>query len=128
MAVPPLHADFARLYDAWFAAALGRNAAFFGEVLADDWYYVDIVGTVRDREQYVEMLQLVPDGATMQMVDFTVRERGGLVLVRGTYLVEAVLLDGRDASSRTQFTGVWERDGPRWRCLLHHATRTADAA
>jgi hypothetical protein len=76
MTASELKAEIGGLYDAWFAAALSRDAAFFREVLADDWYYVDIAGTVRDREQYVDMLDLVPTDATMRMVGFTVRERG----------------------------------------------------
>jgi ketosteroid isomerase-like protein len=127
MTASELEAEIGGLYDAWFAAALSRDAAFFREVLADDWYYVDIAGTVRDREQYVDMLDLVPTDATMRMVEFTVRERGSAALVRGTYVVEAVLLDGRDVSSETQFTAAWERRPDGWRCLLHHATRTAPA-
>jgi ketosteroid isomerase-like protein len=125
MAAPELHQEIGDLYDAWFAAVLSHDEGFFRRMLADDWYYVDIAGTLRDRDAYVAMLDLVPPDATMRMVGFVVSERGGLVLVRGTYLVDAVLLDGRDASSETQFTAAWERTPEGWRCVLHHATRTA---
>lgn len=124
MATTDLHAELAALYEAWFAAIAARDKAFFRRTLADDWYYVDIVGTVRDRDGYLEMLELVPPGASMRMDGFEQRERGAVVLVRGTYHVDAILLDGRDVSSETQFTAAWERTAGSLRCLLHHATRT----
>lgn len=125
MATNDLERELGELYQAWFAALAARDRGFFERTLADDWYYVDIVGTLRDRDGYYAMLELVPPDLKLQMVGFELREKGGIVLVRGAYLVEAVLLDGRDVGSETQFTAAWER-GPdgRLRCLLHHATRT----
>ncbi|MEZ5101820.1 MAG: nuclear transport factor 2 family protein [Thermoleophilia bacterium] len=128
MVAHDLEQELAGLYRRWFAALAARDRTFFEQTLADDWYYVDIVGTVRDRDAYREMVDLVPPDLKLEMVGFELREKGDVVLVRGTYLVEAVLLDGRDVGSETQFTAAWER-GPdgRLRCLLHHATRTETA-
>ncbi|MHB8669239.1 MAG: nuclear transport factor 2 family protein [Acidimicrobiales bacterium] len=110
------------IYNQWFAASPRKDVELIGSFLSDDWIYTDIVGEVRNKEQYLGLAPLIQSTHSSHLVDLTLRSYEDFVIVHGNYLVKGVLTDGRDVSSNTRFTGVWvQRDG-RWQNLTHHAT------
>src|SRR5262245_7214693 len=51
-----------RCYDRWFAAVMAGDGAPFADLLAEDFCYVDIFGTVRDGPGYHALLADIPAG------------------------------------------------------------------
>jgi len=113
-------------YDRWFEAAVAGNARPFGELLADDFCYVDIFGVVRDGAMYRALVAEVPGGSVvMTLGEVEAASLGPLVRALGDYTVKGHLADGKDISSHTRFTSIWSASAGAWRCHSHHATTIA---
>ena len=61
----------------------------------------------------------------MKLGDVTTCPHGDLVHALGDYTVDGTLGTGKDISSHTRFTAIWQPDRNNWRCHAHHATAIA---
>lgn len=117
-------AELTATYHRWFDAAMAGDPEPFTEMVADDWVYTDIFGTVWDKPGYLDLIRsLSGTGLIMKLTDLTVRPYGELALVTGEYTVEGGTSTGKDLSSETRFTALWSHSGGHWCSLAHHATR-----
>jgi len=98
-----------------------------GELLAEDFCYVDIYGQILDQTRYFALLSHIPAGAiTMQLGDVTTRGYGPLVHVIGDYTVDGRLDTGKVLRSQARFSALWRHDADGWRCHAHHSTSIAN--
>ena len=115
--------ELTKLMNDWFTSIQRRDSGWFQRVLADDWAYVMIDGSVRNKAWYVGQVSQPFDGdVSAEIHQLTTRIYGPIVIATGHYTVKGVR-EGKDLSSHTRFTSVWRRDGDEWRALVHHATR-----
>lgn len=114
------------LMEAWMAALLGRDVAFFERTLDDSWIYTTTRGERLGKQDYIGALALVPPNASIQLLELAAQLHGEIAIVIGRYETCGVLLDGRDIRSSTRFTAVWKRVLGGFRALVHHATDIAE--
>lgn len=110
----------------WFEAIKRRDPAWFENVMADDWSYVMIDGSVKDKEWYVTGIQHpFDDGPEAEIHELTARIFGNIVIATGHYTVKGIY-QGQDMSSHTRFTAVWRKIDDHWQALTHHATQIVE--
>jgi hypothetical protein len=114
-----LHAELSKLYEEWFLAIPGDDTSFFERVLGEDWYYVNVLGEVRGKREYVDYIAPIPgDAPPNRLVELTVRLYDPLIVVHGLYVISSASPDGSD----TRFTAIWIRRNGQLEALAHHAT------
>jgi Domain of unknown function (DUF4440) len=117
-----LHDELSRLYEEWFRGIPAHDTSFFERVLADDWYYVNVLGEVRGKRQYLDYIAPVPaDAPPNRLVELTIRPHDAVVVVHGLYVISTASRDGSD----TRFTAIWSRRDGQLVALAHHATTVA---
>jgi ketosteroid isomerase-like protein len=110
----------------WFGAIKRHDGAWFERMMADDWQYVMIDGSVKDKRWYVQAMQQPFDGEpSTELHELTARVYGNLAIATGHYTIKATSR-GTDLSSHTRFTAVWKKHADVWQALAHHATRIAE--
>ena len=118
--------ELMQLMTEWFASIKRQDGAWFERVMADDWSYVMIDGSVKDKIWYIQSLQQPFDTEPSGEVhEVTARVFGDIAIASGHYTVKGAH-QGKDLSSHTRFTSVWRNREDRWEALAHHATRIAE--
>jgi ketosteroid isomerase-like protein len=126
MSVEKARAEISALFTEWLARLGDEDQSFYERVLADEWVYTDITGTVRGKREYLPYIGSVSGQISSRLVELEPRLHGDIAVVTGRYEIEGSLVDGTDVSSSTRFTAVWQSTADGWRALAHHATRIAD--
>ena len=107
----------------WFDALKHHDGAWFESVMADDWHYVMIDGSVKDKSWYVRAMQEPFDSEpSTELHELAARVYGNVAIAVGHYTIKATA-QGEDLSSHTRFTAVWRKHQGKWQALAHHATR-----
>jgi ketosteroid isomerase-like protein len=117
-------AEIETIFKEWFKALPGQDVAFFERTLDDDWVYTNIDGKVLGKEDYKELLKVIPPDISIELVEVSVRLHGDIAIAIGAYTVTGMLEDGTDVTSSSRFTSVWQRTEGSWRSLAHHAMNT----
>ena len=118
--VEQIREELQSLYRDWFKEVPpDEDSQFLKKILSEDWVYINYLGEVRGKGEYLEYIKPVPlSDRPKDVTDLKVRIFGDLVLVHGRYLAPGVGKGG----SILMFTGVWiNRDGA-WQDLAHHTT------
>ena len=111
-------------YEQWFAAVMAADTVALAELLDDEFIYTDIFGVVRYKAGYLALVERIPPGGILMVVEAVdAHDHGALALVTGQYSVTGATDDGIDLSSHTRFSALWAQRAGAWRCLAHHATR-----
>src|SRR5262249_26225218 len=96
---------------------------WFERVLADDWHYVMINGSLKDKRWYVQAMQQPFDTEpSAEVHELTARLYGTIAIAVGHYTIKATS-KGQDLSFHTRFSAIWRRHENKWQALAHHATR-----
>ena len=108
------------LYQDWFKEIPpDGDSKFLKEILSDDWVYINYLGEVRGKDEYLDYIKPVPLSAQPDDVtDLRVRIFSDVVVVHGRYFAPGVGEDG----STLLFTGAWINREGAWECLTHHST------
>lgn len=123
---PDIDRELAQMMIQWFDSIKHRDASWFERVLADDWTYVMIDGSIRNKAWYIERVSEPFDGeVAAEIHELRARSYGSLAIANGRYCVRGVR-QGVDMSSHTRFTAVWRKLGDNWQALAHHATRISE--
>ena len=118
--------DLMQLMLRWFEAIKRHDGAWFEGVMAEDWHYVMIDGSVKDKRWYIQAMQEPFDSEPWSEIHhLNARVYGNLAIAVGDYTIKATS-KGKDLSSHTRFTAVWRKHEGKWQALAHHATRIAD--
>lgn len=115
--------DLTELMTNWFEAIKRQDAAWFQRVMAEDWSYVMIDGSIKDKNWYVQQMREPYDSDVFaELNHLTARIYGNVAIANGDYTVKGAR-KGKDLSSHTRFTAVWRKQNGAWQALAHHATR-----
>ncbi len=108
------------LYQEWFTQIPPNgDCAFLKKVLSEDWVYINYLGEVRGKAEYLEYIKPVPlSDRPKDVSDLKVRIFGDIVVVHGRYFAPGVGKGGEVLL----FTGVWINREGTWHDLAHHTT------
>ena len=110
----------------WFEAIKRHDGAWFDRVMADDWHYVMIDGSIKNKRWYIHAMQQPFDSEpSTEVHQLIARIYGPIAIALGDYTIKATS-QGKDLSSHTRFTAVWRKHQGAWQALAHHATRIAE--
>jgi ketosteroid isomerase-like protein len=116
-------------YLRWFAAIADRDVDHLDREMDDRWEYTDSAGLVHSKASYLDAVRTAPLDFTLELVAFRVVDLHDAAVVRAVWLTRAERLQPpTSVCSTTNHTGVWRRDGSRWRSLVHHVTTVNDSA
>jgi hypothetical protein len=94
--VDQVREELQSLYQEWFMQVPpDGDSEFLKKILSEDWVYINYIGEVRGKAEYLEYIKPVPLSARPRDVsDLKVRIFGDIVLVHGRYLAPGVGEDG----------------------------------
>jgi ketosteroid isomerase-like protein len=106
----------------WNQAEVAKDAAALDHLLADDFIYVDIDGSLQNKVEFldgvkhpVERIEIIGNDSLKTHV------YRDTVIVSGTYH-EKGTLNGKSYIHRGRFTDTWVRQGSSWMCVASHST------
>lgn len=106
----------------WNQAEVAKDAAALDHLLADDFTYVDIDGSLHSKGEFldgikhpVEHIEIIGNDSVKARV---YRDS---VIVNGTYH-EKGTLNGKAYVHHGRFTDTWVRQGSSWMCVASHST------
>lgn len=106
----------------WNQAEVAKDAAALDHLLADDFTYVDIDGSMQNKAEFldgikhpVEHIEIIGNDS------LKTRVYRDTVIVNGTYH-EKGTLNGKAYIHRGRFTDTWVRQGSSWMCVASHST------
>jgi len=106
----------------WNQAEVAKDAAALDHLLADDFTYVDIDGSMQNKAEFldgikhpVEHIEIIGNDS------LKARVYRDAVIVNGTYH-EKGTLNGKAYIHRGRFTDTWVRQGSSWMCVASHST------
>ena len=106
----------------WNQAEVAKDAAALDHLLADDFTYVDIDGSLQNKAEFldgikhpVEHIEIIGNDSLKTHV------YRDTVIVSGTYH-EKGTLNGKPYVHRGRFTDTWVRQGSSWMCVASHST------
>jgi hypothetical protein len=109
----------------WGDAAVRRDTAKLGHILADEWEIIITSGEVWTKETYLMLLKT--GTLTFESVEYTdmkVRVYGDTAVVRGRE-ISKVKYKGVDSSSDGRWTDVFVKKNGRWQCVASQSTNIA---
>ena len=106
----------------WNQAEVAKDAAALDHLLAEDFTYVDIDGSLQNKAEFldgvkhpVEHIEIIGNDSLKTHV------YRDTVIVNGTYH-EKGTLNGKPYVHRGRFTDTWVRQGSSWMCVASHST------
>jgi len=106
----------------WNQAEVAKDAAALDHLLADDFIYVDIDGSLQNKAEFlddvkhpVERIEIIGNDSLKTHV------YRDTVIVSGTYH-EKGTLNGKPYIHLGRFTDTWVRQGSSWMCVASHST------
>ena len=106
----------------WNQAEVAKDAAALDHLLADDFTYVNIDGSLQNKAEFldgikhpVEHIEIIGNDSLKTHV------YRDTVIVSGTYH-EKGTLNGKPYVHRGRFTDTWVRQGSSWMCVASHST------
>jgi ketosteroid isomerase-like protein len=106
----------------WNQAEVAKDASALNHLLAEDFTYVDIDGTLQGKVEFLEGVKHPPEHIQIIGNDsLKTRVYSDTVIVSGTYH-EKGTLNGKAYVHRGRFTDTWVRQGSSWMCVASHST------
>jgi ketosteroid isomerase-like protein len=106
----------------WNQAEVAKDAAALDHLLADDFTYVDIDGSLQNKVEFLDGIKHpVEHIAIIGNDSVKVRVYRDTVIVNGTYH-EKGTLNGKAYVHYGRFTDTWVRQGSSWMCVASHST------
>lgn len=106
----------------WNQAEVAKDAAALDHLLADDFTYVNIDGSLQNKAEFldgikhpVEHIEIIGNDSLKTHV------YRDTVIISGTYH-EKGTLNGKPYVHRGRFTDTWVRQGSSWMCVASHST------
>lgn len=112
---------------AWDRAMIENDARAIGSFMADDWTIIGPDGSVGDRATFLGLIEsgaLTHDVMTSEDLNVRVYDSTAVVTARG---VSGGHYRGRPFREVERSTSVFVRRQGRWRCVLTHLSRIAEA-
>ena len=106
----------------WAQAEVNHDTKALGQMLTDTIIYVDIDGSVRSRQEFLDYIS--SGGETMESLkneNMIAHVYGNTVVVSGIYL-EKGKIKGKSYSRRGRFTDTWVKVNGAWLCAASHST------
>ena len=106
----------------WNQAEINRDAHALSQLLTDSVVYVDIDGSVRNKEEFLKFIG--SGGETMETLkneSIVAHEYPNTVVISGVYL-EKGKIKGKAYSRRGRFTDTWVKMNGAWLCAASHST------
>ena len=106
----------------WNQAEVAKDASALDHLLADDFIYVDIDGSLENKAEFLDGIKHPPEHIEIIGNDsLKTHVYRDTVIVSGTYH-EKGTLDGNPYVHRGRFTDTWVRQGSSWMCVASHST------
>lgn len=106
----------------WNQAEVAKDAAALDHLLADDFTFVDIDGSMQNKAQFLDGIKHPQEHIEIIGNDsLKTRVYRDTVIVNGTYH-EKGTLNGKAYIHRGRFTDTWVRQGSSWMCVASHST------
>jgi ketosteroid isomerase-like protein len=107
----------------WNQAEVAKDASALDDLLANDFIYVDIDGSLQNKVQFLDGIQHPPEQIEIIGND-TLKTYlyHDTVIVSGTYH-EKGTRNGKAYFRRGRFTDTWVRQGSSWMCVASHSTQ-----
>ena len=106
----------------WNQAEVAKDAAALDHLLADDFTFVDIDGSVHNKDQFLDGIKHPLEHIEIIGNDsLKARVYRDTVIVNGTYH-EKGTLNGKAYIHHGRFTDTWVRQGSSWMCVASHST------
>jgi ketosteroid isomerase-like protein len=106
----------------WVQAEVNRDAPALSQLLTDQIVYVDIDGSVKNKQEF---LQMIASGAetmeSMKNESVSTHVYSNTVVVNGVYL-EKGAIKGKQYSRRGRFTDTWVKMNGAWLCAASQST------
>jgi len=110
------------LENLWNQAEVAKDSSALDHLLADDFTYVDIDGSLQNKAQFLDGIRHPVEHIEMIGNDsLKTRVYRDAVIVSGTYH-EKGTLNGKPYLHRGRFTDTWVRQGSSWMCVASHST------
>lgn len=107
----------------WNQAEVAKDASALDHLLADDFTYVDIDGSLQNKAEFLESIRHPPEHIEIIGNDtLKTHVYRDTVIVSGTYH-EKGTLNGKAYFRRGRFTDTWVRQGSSWMCVASHSTQ-----
>jgi ketosteroid isomerase-like protein len=106
----------------WNQAEVQKDSSALDHLLARDFTFVDVDGTLEQKEKFLANIKNPPEHIS-QIGDDTLDPRvyGDIIIVIGTYH-EKGTLNGKVYQHRARFTDTWIRQGTSWICVASQET------
>jgi ketosteroid isomerase-like protein len=106
----------------WNQAEVAKDAAALDHLLADDFTFVDIDGSLQNKAEFLESIKHPAEHIEIIGNDtLKTHVYRDTVIVNGTYH-EKGTLNGKAYIHRGRFTDTWVRQGSSWMCVASHST------
>jgi ketosteroid isomerase-like protein len=106
----------------WNQAEVAKDASALDHLLAEDFTYVDIDGSLQNKAQFLDGIKHPPEHIENIGNDsLKTHVYRDTVIVSGTYH-EKGMLNGKAYLHRGRFTDTWVRQGSSWMCVASHST------
>jgi ketosteroid isomerase-like protein len=110
------------LENLWNQAEVAKDASALDHLLADDFTFVDIDGSMKNKVQFLDGVKNpVEHIETIGNDSLKTHGYRDTVIVSGTYH-EKGTLNGKAYLHRGRFTDTWVRQGSSWMCVASHST------
>jgi ketosteroid isomerase-like protein len=106
----------------WNQAEVAKDASALDHLLADDFIYVDIDGSLEDKTQFLDHIKHPAEHIEIIGNDsLKAHVYHDAVIVSGTYH-EKGKLNGKSYIHRGRFTDTWVKQGSSWMCVASQST------
>jgi ketosteroid isomerase-like protein len=106
----------------WNQAEVARDTLALTQLVADNFVYVDIDGSLKNKAEFLATIKNAPERIETLVNDSMVpRVYEDTIIVSGTYR-ERGMLNGKPYSRRGRFTDTWVRQGSSWICVASQST------
>jgi ketosteroid isomerase-like protein len=106
----------------WNQAEVAKDAAALDHLLADDFTFVDIDGSLQNKAEFLDGIKHPPEHIEIIGNDsLKTHVYRDTVIVSGTYH-EKGTLNGKGYIHRGRFTDTWVRQGSSWMCVASQST------
>ena len=106
----------------WNQAEVDKDTSALDHLLADDFIYVDIDGSLKNKPEFLGNVKKPPEHIGSIGTESSItRVYPETVIVSGTYH-EKGTLNGKGYYRRGRFTDTWVRKGTSWMCVASQST------
>ena len=106
----------------WNQAEVDKDASALNRLLADNFSFVDIDGSLKNKSEFLDSIKHPPEHIeAIGNESLKARIHQDTVIVIGTYH-ERGTLNGKSYYHHGRFTDTWVRQGSSWMCVASQST------